>query len=246
LRLLHELIASLDLENPTFRPTEIFNESWLVKLVVHQASSMRDQDFPLGFFANSKWFSEALLPTPFRARYRGDPLAESRTNADIVIGHFLVGERGKADIELADEPCQFTVIEAKIAAPLSKDTTRAKSYDQAARTVACMAEATARADVSPSALERLDFIVLAPRQSIESGTFAHQMRKDSIRSKVQRRVSEYAGALDAWYVDHFEPTLDHIDLQCISWEEAIEWIGRERYETSTELQKFYEFCLQFS
>jgi hypothetical protein len=30
----------------------------------------------------------------------GDPLAETRTNADGVIGHILVGEKGKADLEL--------------------------------------------------------------------------------------------------------------------------------------------------
>ena len=66
-----------------------------MKLVIHQASTIKDNEFPLNFHARSTWFSEALLPTAFKARFQGDPLAETRTNADGVIGHFLIGEKAK-------------------------------------------------------------------------------------------------------------------------------------------------------
>jgi len=245
LRLLSELISSFDARNPNFRPTEIYNESWLVKMVMWQASTINDYDFPLGFLPESTWFSEALLPTAFKSRYRGDKLAEARTNADGVIGHFLIGEKAKADIELTNKPSQFTVVEAKVGSPLSKGTSNAKYFDQAARNVACMAEVIARANLSPSSFSRLDFIVLAPEYAINEDKFCKQMERDSIRSKVKQRVAEYDGALDSWYQDHFEPTLNCIQLCSLSWEAAIQWIGREKVGEAEALSDFYNLCLKF-
>ena len=165
--ILTELLTAYDPESPNFRPTEIYNESWLVKLVIAQGSSIPTEDHPLSFLPGGSWYSEALLPTVFKAQIQGDPLAESRTNADIVIGHFRIGHKAKADFELLENTKQFTVVEAKVGAPLSKGTANAPYFDQAARSVACMAECLARADLAPAALERLDFIVLAPEESIQ-------------------------------------------------------------------------------
>ena len=90
------LVSSFDPKKPNFRPTEIYNESWLVKIVLNQASTIGDEDHPLGFVPGSTWYSEAQLPTIFKPRYRGDLLGESRTNADGVIGHIRVGEKRKS------------------------------------------------------------------------------------------------------------------------------------------------------
>jgi hypothetical protein len=243
---LTDLIASFDPARPNFRPTELFNESWLVKLVFHQASKITDKDFPIGFLPRSSWFSESLLPTIFKARFQGDPLSESRTNADGVIGHFIIGSKGKADLDLHTNAEQFTVVEAKIGAPLSSGTSNAKYFDQAARNIACMAEVLRRARVHPSSLSRLDFVVLAPFHSIEKGTFSKEMNLTSIRSKVARRISEYEGALDNWISDFFEPLMDHLSLHSLSWEEAIDWIGKYENDASQKLEEFYRFCLQFN
>jgi len=231
---------------PNFRPTEIYNESWLVKLIMWQASTIENQDFPLGFLAESTWFSEALLPTAFKARYQGNKLSESRTNADGVIGHFLIGEKAKADLELKANPAQFTVVEAKVSAPLSKGTSHAKYFDQAARNVACMAEVIARKNINPASFSRLDFIVLAPKSSIENGKFQKQMDRDSIHSKVKRRVSEYDGKLDAWFENYFEPTIHCIQLHSLSWEDVIHWIRSEKSDEANDLTDFYNLCLKFN
>jgi hypothetical protein len=124
--LLSELISSFDPSNPHFRPTELYNESWLMKLVFHQAYTIPDEKFPLGFLPGSTWFSEALLPTAFKARFQGDRLSESRTNADGVIGHIRIGTKAKADLELVPDAAQFTVVEAKVGATLSSGTTNVK------------------------------------------------------------------------------------------------------------------------
>jgi hypothetical protein len=241
-----ELISSFDPKAPNFRPTEIYQESWLIKLVLHQASTLKDEDLFLGFLPKRTWYSESQLPTAFKARFRGDPLSESRTNADGAIGQIRIGSKAKVDLELAFGAKQFSVIEAKVGSLLSSGTSNSRYFDQAARNIACMAEVIARAGNDPSSLDRLDFIVLAPKYSIEAGTFSKEMNRGSIRSKVQRRVTEYGGELDDWYSKHFEPTLDALRLHSLSWESVIEWIREEKPEPAEKLLKFYELCLEFN
>jgi len=246
MELLSNLINSFDPENPNFRPTELYNESWLVKLMLREASNLPDSEFPIGFLPESSWFSEALLPSAFGARYQGDPLGESRTNADGVVGHIAIGRQAKADLELDKPVTQFTVVEAKIGSPLSAGTSNARYFDQAARNVACMAEVIARSGASLLDISRLDFVVLAPQSSIEKGTFAKEISPSSIRSKVERRVAEYEGQLDDWYEDTFNPTMDRIKLYSLSWEETIDWIGKRAPDVADDLSRFYGLCLDFS
>ena len=240
-----DLVASFDPRTPNFRPTELYNEGWLVKLVLDQASRFEYDGHPLGFLPGSTWFSEALLPTAFKARWLGDPLAESRTHADGVIGHFRVGAKAKTDFELLPGARQFTVVEAKLGSPLASGVARAPYFDQAARSVACMAEALARGNIEPLTLERLDFIVLAPPCSIDKGTFAGAMQRSSIRSKVKERVSAYDGQHDDWHAKHFGPTLERIQLLSLSWESAIEWVCGKNPVVKDQLVGFYDRCLEF-
>jgi hypothetical protein len=244
--LLIELIASFDPGDPRFRPTELYNESWLVKLILHQASRFDDDEHPLGFLPGSTWFSEALLPTRFKAQYQGDPLAESRTHADGIIGHFRVGARAKTDFELLPGAEQFTVVEAKMGSPLATGTSRAPGYDQAARSVACMADALARGSIDPSSLQRLDFVVAAPRDAIKRGVFHRVMQRDSIRSKVKKRVSAYGGEHEDWHTTYFEPVIERIRLHCLSWESAIEWVSGRNPEVKDQLAEFYGRCFEFN
>ena len=88
-----------------------------------------------------RWFSEALLPSAFLARWRGDALAEYWTHADAVMGHFEVGLEGKTDLQLADGATHFLVLEAKLFSGISSGVKHAAYFDQAARSVACIAGA---------------------------------------------------------------------------------------------------------
>jgi hypothetical protein len=243
LNILVELIEAFDPEHPNFRPTEIYNEGWLLKGFLHHAAQTDLGDSPLAFAKGSTWFSEALLPTAFKARYRGDPLAESRTHADGVIGHILIGEQAKADLALDPGATQFVVIEAKIGAPLSPGIRHAPDFDQAARTVACMAEVLHQAGMPPGAMDALAFIVLAPGTAIEAGTFSREMDRAGIRGKIQARVEAYEGRLDAWYRAWAEPTLAAISLHSVSWEQAIRALAPE---AGRSLKTFYASCLAFN
>jgi hypothetical protein len=246
LRIIADLIEDFDPENPNFRPTEIYNENWLLKGFLHQASEADLTNSAFLFSDGASWFSEALLPTAFQARYRGDKLAESRTNADGVIGHFLIGAKAKADLELEPGASQFVVIEAKISAPLSSGTSNAPGFDQAARNLACMAEVLRRANIPPAKLDHLAFVVLAPAYSIDAGIFSDEMDPIRMKEKIKYRVSSYEGELDAWFENWAEPTLSSVSLITVSWEQAISDLSEVRPMPAASLQEFYELCLSFN
>ncbi|MCJ7734098.1 MAG: hypothetical protein MUP11_06080 [Anaerolineales bacterium] len=253
MNLLTDLLASYNPESPNFRPTEIYNESWLVKIVLHLASTIQDQDHALSFLLGSSWFSEALLPTAFKSRYRKDSLGESRTNADGVIGHFRIGHQAKADFELLETAKQFTVVEAKVGSPLSKGIINDPEFDQAARNVACMAETLAQADLKPMKLDRLEFIVLAPEKSIEKGIFAEKMTKSSLQYKTKQRVDAYKEndekhylELNTWYEEYFLQTMQKIRLVSLSWESVIGWLSDHKPAIEDPLAAYYELCKRFN
>src|SRR5271170_3947109 len=100
--------------NPPFPPNVLFNESWLLRIVIDWFERHGGDRYPLSSLPGSRWFSEAWLPSAFLAPYRGDALAESRTHADAVIGHFKVGNPGTAGLSLKDDATQFVVVEGKL------------------------------------------------------------------------------------------------------------------------------------
>ena len=176
-------------------------------------------------------------------------MSESRTNADGVIGHIKIRNKAKADLELTDGAKQFTVVEAKVGSLLSLGVRHAKYFDQASRNVACMAEVMAKAGIDPASLDRLDFLVLAPKAAIGKGVFSEQLKRSSIRSKVEMRISEYdleyREKLEIWYENYFKPTIVRIKLHCLSWEDAIDWISDNKPGIAEKLKEYYELCLRF-
>lgn len=198
------------------------------------------------FLPGATWFSEASLPSPFLQRYRGDRQYETRTKADGVIGHIIVGKEGKTDLTLASGALQIAVVEAKINSRLSQGVKHADYYDQAVRNVACIAEVLRLANVSARDMSRIGFYVLAPGLKIREGAFAKELDHRSIRSKATRRVSEYKGERDKWLSDWFLPLMDQIDIKAISWEKAIDQIEEKDKEAAGDIREFYEKCLKFN
>lgn len=61
-------------------PTALFNEGWMLRLVLDWASHHRSAIPELTFDNGSQWYSEALLSSRFRPRRRSDTAAkDSRT-----------------------------------------------------------------------------------------------------------------------------------------------------------------------
>ncbi len=238
------LLARCDDEAPPFPPTVLYNEGWLLRVVLDWFDRHGGDRYPMSVLPGARWFSEAWLPSAFLPRERGDPLSESRTHADGVIGHFAIGDPGTAGLALARDATQLVVLEAKLYSPLAAGVKNAPFYDQAARTVACMAEVLRRAERDACDLDVLEFLLLAPRVRIDDGAFTWTANVDSIRRKVRRRIEDYAGERDEWFLHWFEPTLRHLDVRCLSWEDVLDVIAFHDPVAGQSLDAFYGRCLK--
>jgi hypothetical protein len=241
-----ELLLSAGEKNGHLPPTLLYNEGWLLRLVLDWFSRSSITGHPLTFAAGSTWYTEALLPTQFRARSRGDKLAESRTHADGVIGHVRVGGEGKGDLALDRAARQFVVVEAKLFSALSAGTKRALEYDQAARNLACMAHVVAEANVPLQQLEALHFLVLAPAEQIDRNVFGNRVSRESAQIRIEERAAAYAGAKDLWCEQVMRPFLAAIQPQLLSWEEILEAIAQVDARFGPALTSFYLRCLEFN
>ena len=239
-----ELMARCGSGDTVMPPTELYNEGWMLRLVLDWFERHREVASPLRFETGARWYSEALLPSQFLAQHRGDRRAESFTHADGVIGHFEIqpGERGAAS--LRPDASQFVVCEAKLGSALSPRTTNSADFDQAARNVACMAHMIGAAGTPVAQYRKLAFYVIAPDSQIKAGVFGQLVTKDSIRAKVATRIQPYDGTMDEWYRTVCEPVLAKVDLALVSWESILEAMGDDT--EAAALREFYTGCLRFN
>jgi predicted RNase H-like nuclease len=240
------LLKQCDSSERVFPATELFNEGWLLRIILDWFSGQRNLRHPLAFTKKCRWFSEGLIPSQFLARFRGDPLAESWTHADGLIGNIEIGKIGKAGIQISSEPTHLTVLEAKLFSKLSPGVSNARYFDQAARYAACITEVLYRAERSPESFKRLGFYVLAPDEQIRAGVFKSKIQRSSILDKVKRRVEAYEGEKGKWFQRWFLPALDRLDIRCISWEEVLDYIKHKDPDTFNEFLDFYNKCLEYN
>lgn len=241
-------------ETRTFPPTLLYNEGWMLRLILDWFAQAGDrmESHPLGIPNGCKWYSEALLPSQFKPRKRGDGVGESHTHADGVIGHFKIGGSGRGDLRLLPKATHFVILEAKMYSPLSSGTKNAPEYNQVARNVACMANVLSLLpDKTPADMIRMGFFILAPKSKISENKFAKALSLSSLRSAVAQRVIQYTkhpehAKIQVWFNQWFEPTVTKLgeSLRPISWESIIADIRREDEETGKALDEFYGQCKQ--
>ncbi len=230
--------------SPVLPPTALFNEGWMLRLVLDMLDRHRSTAHPLAFSSGARWYSEALLPSQFLPRFRADKLAESFTHADGLIGHFTVASGERGDARLLPDAQQLLVIEAKLGSALSTGTRNALDFDQAARNVACIAHALSSAAVEPHSVANLGFFALAPRSQIEAGVFSGLATKSSIERKVVARAQAYDGLHDDWIERWFLPTLRQVTVATMSWESVLAALPAG--DEADALQTFYAQCLRYN
>jgi len=245
------MLRAADTDAAVFPPTVLYDEGWMLRLVL-SAGSEGISCLPFSFLSRSRWFSEALLYSPFLARYQGDTLAETHTHADGVVGHFKFTPTTKTGLELIPDSKQFIVVEAKMFSSLSGGTRRAPFYDQAARSVACMATTLEKSGKSVGALESVGFYVMAPAEQIRQGVFTEQMNRENIAEKVRRRIEDYRedvetfSKLQSWFQSAFDPLVRRIDLRCWPWENAVDAIVDAKPAERDLVKDFYMRCLKYN
>jgi hypothetical protein len=198
-------------------PTDLYNEGWILRIVLDWLSINPGIDHELAFAVSDQWYSEALLPSAFLARFQGDKLAESWTHADGVIGDFVIGLNRGGDLSLARDAYRIIVTEAKMFSKLSAGVKNAGYFNQASRNIACIAEAICRAKISPDSFKKIGFYVIAPESQIHAGIFAEHLVPEKIHTIVSQRVSEYEEPeKEKWFSDWFVPTLEKTRILEIS------------------------------
>ena len=233
-------------EQTLFPPTDLYNEGWMLRLTLDWFTNHLTRTHTLTISKKEQWYSEALIPSAFLPRYRGDKYAESWTHADGVIGNIKIGKNRSVDLTLLPDASNFIVIEAKMFSKLSSGVTHARYFNQAARSVACMAEVLRRGNRRASEFKRLSFFVIAPQQQIDIGIFNRQMSHDSISKTVKRRVDEYDDSKDSWYKNWFQPTMKYIKINLLSLEELLSYISKLDESSGEKLKDFYKICIEFN
>ena len=241
-----DLMRRAKTDDRCFPATLLFEEGWMLRLVVQWFGQVGQVDHDLSFAPGARWFSEARLASAFLPQMRGDKQAESHTHADAVIGHFKIGEGTQAELKLTPDCRQFIVIEAKMFSGLSKRTTHAPGYNQAARSVACMAHLIGSAHLDPAILTSLGFFVVAPKEQIEAGVFSDKMDRASLESVVRARAMNYQPPKAEWFEERFLPALDAMRTDCISWEDLVSFIKSQDKTFGHDLEAFYCRCLEFN
>jgi len=229
-----------------FPPTDLYNEGWLLRIILDWFSRQPTSNHELAFSEDSKWFSEALLPSQFLARFRNDNLSETWTHADGVIGHIKIGRDRKTDTTVEADATHLIVTEAKIFSKLSAGVKNASYFNQAARYTSCITELLNRSNRDPAKIKRLGLYVLAPEETIGYGWFERLLDKDDIRQRVRKRVQAYDRVKDRWFQDWFLPFLDHLEIKNLSWESVLEYIGSVDSTFALSLGDFYRKCLVFN
>jgi hypothetical protein len=246
LNIVSDLLWHCDSSEGVFPATELYSEGWLLRLVLDWFFKQTPSDHPLSFSNTCKWFSEALIPSQFLARYRGDRLAETWTHADGIIGHIKIGRDRKTDATMRSDASHLVITEAKIFSKLSRGVTNASYFNQAARYAACIAELLHRANRNSDNLTRLGLYVLAPAETIGYGWFDRYLDKADIRQRVEKRVQAYEGEKDRWFEGWFLPTLERLEITSLSWESILDYIGSVDLAFSVSLNEFYQKCLAYN
>jgi len=226
--------------NRRLPPTALFNEGWMLRLILDWCESYPTALPDFTFLPGSTWYSEALLPSRFLGRGSN---REGFTHADGVIGHFRFRPGGRGDVELKPNARQLSVIEAKMGSLLSAGTRHAPTYNQAARNVACIAHMVA---THGAALTKVEFTVLAPRQRIKEGAFSSYLTAESLRAVVRERCGSFDEESIRWHDSHFVPFLSGCVVREVSWEDTLDGIAAVDSRAATEFGDFYAQCLRFN
>jgi hypothetical protein len=167
-------------------PTDFFNEGNLLSLVLSEGEQVPGV---LPFPVHPNWFFRPRLSPPFLKRFKEDPAAEGFTQPDAIIGDFEFRAKTKTGICLLPDGTVFDVIEANLGSPFSLGITNCEEYDQAARTLACIAFMAVAAGWHQDVNRRCGYFVFAPESAIRNNVFAPLLNRRHIKITILERIA---------------------------------------------------------
>lgn len=285
---IREILNKAATEQTNIQPTLLYNEGWMLRLVldwlaknrgikckeidIEQEDKDDKKEIELSIPDGCKWFSEALLPSPF---LRGNK-REGYTHADGAVGKFCIGclqnsksvsddncatgkfcpepgtaGRNKGKLSLKPDCDFFYVIEAKMGSSLSAGITNDQNYNQAARSIACIAELLAQQKVTGEEIKNfkhLGFYVFLPEKHPDLKNISDEnkgLNKILHKEKIKTAIGHRIGSLDNESIRWLKENLDYnksnsflnkLKIKAITWEEILKAIG------NSSLNEFYEKC----
>jgi hypothetical protein len=230
-----DIIKTVESKNSNINPTIIYNEGWMLRLLIQQSITEQLIVHGLDFSKIKNWTSEALISSPFVfAKVR----REGYTHADAALGDFDVDYSKRGEIIVAKNASIFGIIEAKMGSNLSQGTTHAKNYNQASRNITCIAHNTR----CNSACE-IFFFIAAPQSTIDNHELQEQLNQTTIQ--IKHRFGAYPE--DDSVRDNMDTILyiaAKMRKEVISFEE---WLGAiQDQHAKKDLQDFYCKCLKWN
>ena len=229
--------------------TTLYNENWLLRLVLDWHKRNECPDSPFSFDPDATWYSEGLLASPFLKQPEGKEkkVKEGYTNSDGFVGHFSVSLGEKAKIVPDKNAKQLVVVEAKLGSGLSKGIANAPNYDQAARNACCLAHIARKSGIVLEDCSKFALYVVVP-DDVKKGTdqkgknFCSWVTDESIEGKVKERACSY-GKPQEWHGNKFMPYFKKMKVELITWEDVL---GKMKSaECGNEYQMFYDRCVEF-
>jgi hypothetical protein len=166
---------------PRINPTEIYNEGWMTRLLVHHSIEQKLVIKGIDFGNLQNWTSEGLISSPF---VFAKTEREGYTHADMALGDFSIDYSHRGEIKVNDNARFFGIIEAKMGSNLSQGTTTVPiGYNQASRNVACIAFRTSELDCE------IFFGVVAPRDVLVRHQINAQLKL--IEQQIDNRFALY-------------------------------------------------------
>jgi hypothetical protein len=241
LPMLNELLALYDAglvnrDEPKsmFPGTEIFNERWLLRLVLKKwldGSGGCKFGF-LPFPEDARAYSEGQLYTPFR----GGAHRERNTHVDGIVGDFSIPDT-KSGIRLNSGMSYITAFESKLYSALSPGVRYAPAYDQLSRTVACLINSILRADPKPGYVAHVVVVRAKDNRYINPDDY----KPDRLERTIADRLSTFAAngersdAIEK-FAAGWKKVLGKLEFHFLTWEEVVADLGDDR------LSRFYDRC----
>jgi hypothetical protein len=242
-----ESINSKNGKKSNLLPTELYNESWMLRLILHwfnkdENRGKRFKDIPISMNCTSSWFSEGRLGTVFPD--------EKYTRADGTYGDIIIGDNGYSDVKLVTGCSQFVITEAKMFSTFSHKITKYSNYNQAARNIVCMCHIVEK---SKQEIDDIAFYTLLPQSQIDGElTFKDFTNEVHIKKTVTERIEKYKNDnqnyenLLKWYKNVFIPFFTEIKIELISWEKIIEVIFSNDLDYGKMLKDYYNKCIIYN
>lgn len=152
--------------------SEIFNETWMLRLVLALIHDY-DGDFKctndmdgskrraleqIRETVQRRWISEGGLEPAFKN--------EGTTWTDAILGDVEIKPGKKRGVDIADDkkpPVGVVIVEAKLGSELADGVTNSKTYNQVARNIACLSKLLVSCQANDDLCNKSAFVVLAPK-----------------------------------------------------------------------------------